>query len=100
MGYRNSPTEFLRALTPIVESARRVVSTSSQLLFYMDDLILISKYSKTHVENLGRVFAVFERDSWHMRPHKCTYMQSEFKFVEYQLSGQRWALLDGQICIF
>lgn len=98
MGYRNAPAEFLRALLPTIARARRAISPTSQLVFYMDDIVLLSRDMASHKEDLHKVFSHFQTDSWNMRPHKCLFMRDSFKFVGFSLSGDGWRPLDSQLC--
>ena len=87
-GYRNSPSEFLRALRPTLQRIRREIA--SQLVDYMDDLLLLSTSIRQHETDLRTTFRILEEDGWKIRPDKCVFMEREFSFLGHEITPTGW----------
>ena len=87
-GYHNSPAEFLRALRPTLQRIRRQIS--SQLLDYMDDLLLLSPSEEQHKSDLRVMFQILQEDGWRLRLDKCIFMQQNFPFLGHIVTPKGW----------
>eukprot|EP00210_Caulerpa_lentillifera_P001453 g1394.t1 len=87
-GYHNSPSEFLRGLQPVLTRIRRCIS--SQLVAYMDDLLLLSPSKETHLQDLRVVFHYLQAGGWRLRPDKCTFLATEFPFLGHVVTTRGW----------
>ena len=87
-GYHNSPAEFLRALRPTLQRIRRRIS--SQLLDYMDDLLLLSPSEEQHKSDLRVMFQILQEDGWRLRPDKCVFMEQNFPFLGHIVTPNGW----------
>ena len=87
-GYHNSPSEFLRALRPTLQRIRREIA--SQLVDYMDDILLLSTSIRQHETDLRTTFRILEEDGWKIRPDKCVFMEREFSFLGHEITPTGW----------
>eukprot|EP00210_Caulerpa_lentillifera_P000116 g111.t1 len=87
-GYHNSPCEFLRGLQPVLVRIRR--SISSQLVAYMDDILLLSSSIEAHSRDLCVVFHYLQESGWRLRPDKCTFFATSFPFLDHVVSTRGW----------
>eukprot|EP00210_Caulerpa_lentillifera_P005398 g5160.t1 len=87
-GYHNSPCEFLRGLQPVLVRIRR--SISSQLVAYMDDILLLSSSIEAHSRDLRVVFHYLQESGWRLRPDKCTFFATSFPFLGHVVSTRGW----------
>jgi len=87
-GYHNSPSEFLRGLQPVLVRIRRDIS--SQLVAYMDDLLLLSPSMATHIRDLRIVFSHLQASGWRLRPDKCTFLATRFPFLGHVVTTHGW----------
>ena len=83
-GYSNSSHEFLRALWPTV---RRVSSRiQSQILFYMDDILLLSQSEAQHQRDLVILLEELEQDGWKLNWDKCQFCRDRFEYLGVTLT--------------
>ena len=79
LAYNNSPHEFLRALWP---TNRRVTPhLHSQVLFYIDDILLLSPSEAQHQCDLEILLAKSEQDVWWVDESKCQFRHTRFKYL-------------------
>ena len=72
-GYNNSPHEFLRALWPMMHWIQW--RTQSQILFYMDDILLLSESEEAHRRDLKVLFEGLLKDGWRVNWDKCHFFK-------------------------
>lgn len=58
-----------------------------KVLVYMDDLMIATKDSESHIELLEEVFRRLVANKLELRLNKCEFMQSEIKYLGYLISG-------------
>ena len=87
-GYVNSPSEFLRALRPAIAEMDEAVQ--SQVVVYMDDILLLSQSVPEHLRDLRQVLQILEKRGWRMRPDKCSFMQEVFDFLGHVVTPTGW----------
>lgn len=78
-GYHNSPFEFLRALRCTLVKVDDKIS--SQLAWYMDDLLLLSSSRDIHMRDLHLVLGALATDGWTLRPDKCVFFSKTFAYL-------------------
>lgn len=83
-GYHNAPHEFLRALRPVLVRVRKGIS--SQLKWYMDDLLLLSASWEEHERDLHTLLEELAADGWNLRPEKCTFFAEKFNYLGVTLT--------------
>ena len=84
-GYNNSPHEFLRALWPTVRRIQQNIR--SQVLFYMDDILLLSPNEDQHRRDLEVLLAALERDGWKVNWEKCQFCRTRFEYLGVALTS-------------
>lgn len=83
-GYNNSPHEFLRALWPALCRVRSHVH--SQVLAYMDDILLLSSSEEEYRQDLQCLFTELGRDGWKINWNKCHFCPDRFDFLGVTLT--------------
>jgi len=84
-GYNNSSHEFLRALWPTV---RRVSGRiRSQVLFYMDDILLLSQSEDQHRRDMAILLEELARDGWRVNWDKCQFCRDRFEYLGVTLTS-------------
>ena len=78
-GYHNSPSEFLRALRPAIQAIRARVQ--SQVISYMDDLLILSNSLEQHEADLREALAILQERGWRIQPAKCSFFAQRFDFL-------------------
>ena len=53
----------------------------SQVVYYMDDILLLSPSLPTHRNDLRIMFAELQRDGWRLNWDKCQFMQERFDYL-------------------
>jgi len=59
-----------------------------KVLIYMDDILIATKDSKSHVEILTEVFKRLVDNKLELRLDKCEFLQKEIKYLGYIISGE------------
>ena len=77
-GYNNSSHEFLRALWPTVRRVSRRIQ--SQVLFYMDDILLLSQSEAQHRQDMVILLEELARDGWRVNWTKCQFCRDRFEY--------------------
>ena len=83
-GYHNSPHEFLRALWPTMRRIQRRVR--SQVVYYMDDILLLSPSLQVHQQDLRILFLELQKDGWRLNWDKCRFAQERFDYLGVTLT--------------
>ena len=78
-GYLNSSHEFLRALWPTIRRASGRIR--SQILFYMDAILLLSQSESQHRPDMEILLAELEREGWRVNWDKCQLCQDLFEYL-------------------
>lgn len=83
-GYVNSSFEFIRALRPCMVRAQKRMT--SQVLWYLDDICLLSKNTKVHLADLRVLLEELQTAGWVVRKDKCQFMVKEFDFLGVRMT--------------
>lgn len=85
-GYKNAPSTFRRTLDITFRKIRPCLQPGSQLISYVDYIILLSTSDKAHSKDLVTFLDHMERDTWRMNINKCRFFVSDFDFLGYKLT--------------
>ena len=88
-GYRNSPTAFTQALNNIFAKELR-----SNLLIYVDDMILFSRDGSSHIKLLENILAKFRSYKLRLHPSKLHIAMRSVNFLGYEI-GQNGYTCDS-----
>ena len=77
--YHNRPHEFLWALWLTMRCIQCHVT--SQLVYYMDDILLQSPSMQSHQHDLEVVFQELQRDGWRLNWDICNFVQDYFDYL-------------------
>ena len=94
-GYVNSPHEFLRAIHKSITKIRK--KTTSQIIIYVDDLIVFNDTEKQHEDDLRTVLQILETDGWRLNPTKTSFLQTDFTYLGMRLRTDTWKPLDEPV---
>ena len=83
-GYNNSPHEFLQALWPTMRWIQD--HTASQVLFYMDDILLLFQSTEDHYRDLQVVMEGLRKDGWKLNWSKCQFFKEKFSYLGVTLT--------------
>lgn len=75
-GLCNSPATFSRVIQLVLQGL-----TWRECLAYLDDIIVLGKNFKDHLDNLYQVLERFRRYNLKLKPKKCNLFQNEVKFL-------------------
>ena len=75
-GLSNAGATFERLMERVLSNLSWKVS-----LVYLDDIIILSKDFKEHLDNLRQVFTRLEQSNPKMNPKKCILLQKEVSFL-------------------
>ena len=79
-GLVNAPATFQRAMSVALRGCEDFTAV------YLDDILIFSPDWETHVQHLSRVFSALEKDSYHIRLHKCVFFQEQVPFLGHILT--------------
>lgn len=81
-GVCNGPATFQRMSNQVLQGL------SAFSMVYIDDIIIFSKDSTTHMDHCDQVFA--RLDKWNLKIHlgKCHFFKAEVKFLGFFVSGK------------
>ena len=60
----------------------------SQVIYYMDDILLLLPSQSIHQADLRIMFAELQRDGWRLNWAKCHFTQERFDFLGVTLTPQ------------
>jgi len=83
-GLRNAPAVFQRFVNKIFADLVK----EDKVLIYMDDILIATKDSKSHMEILTEVFRRLVDNKLELRLDKCEFLQREIKYLGYISSGE------------
>jgi len=83
-GLRNAPAVFQRFVNKIFADLVK----EDKVLIYMDDILIATKDSKSHMEILTEVFKRLVDNKLELRLDKCEFLQREIKYLGYIISGE------------
>ena len=76
MGLCNAPATFQRAMSQVLAGLNWKTA-----IIYLDDLIVVGKSFRSHLNNLKDVFDRLRRFNLKVSPRKCQFMRHELKFL-------------------
>ena len=83
MGLRNSPLTCQRLVNSMFHGL-----IGKGLFVYMDDLILVSKDTASHLQKLGQVFQKFTQSGLKLNLPKCQFFRSRIEFLGHIVDSQ------------
>lgn len=81
-GLRNAPASFQCLMEAVLGDLAFEV-----LLVYLDDVLVFSKDSGSHVEKLDLVFGHLQEHSLKLKPKKCFLLKTEVRFLRHFVSA-------------
>lgn len=94
-GYANAPYEFLRALHRSLVKMKTQIQ--SQLVVYMDDLILLSTDQEVHRDDLRTVISILQEDGWRLNGEKSKFETQSFSYLGMKLEPNGWKPDDDSV---
>ena len=94
-GCVNSPHEFLRAIHKSISKIPK--RTTSQIVIYVDDLLVLSDSESQHEDDIRTVLEVLETDGWRLNPTKTSFFQTDFTYLGMRLRTGTWEPLDDSV---
>ena len=82
-GLSNSPSTFQRVMESIFGDMNL-----SQLILYLDDLLVFSASFEEHIERLGRVFSRLKENGLKLKGSKCQLFRSSVSHLGHIVSGE------------
>ena len=82
-GLMNAPATFQRLMTTIFGDMNL-----SELLIYLDDVIVFSSTLEEHLASLERVFSRLRQHGLKLKPSKCNILQKEVKYLGHIVSEE------------
>ena len=83
MGLKNSPQMFQRLMETVLQGM-----TFKFCLIYLDDIIVYSKNFSDHVQHLKQVFDRLRESGLKLHPTKCSFAQTEIKYLGHIVSSE------------
>lgn len=78
-GLCNAPSTFQHMMDTVL----RDFITEGFVVCYLDDILIASATEQEHLAHLERVFERLGQEGLYCKPHKCTFMQAELKFLGF-----------------
>ena len=91
-GLVNAPSTFARAMSLVMAGL-----TWSVILAYLDDICVLGRSTKEHLENLEAVFKRFRKFGLKFKPRKCELFRKEIEFLGRSVSTNGTTLTDHSI---
>ena len=86
-GLCNAPSTF----QTMMDTVLRDFIDEGFVVVYMDDICIYSSSPERHLRHLERVIARLGEQGLYCRPHKCSFMKTELKFLGLLVGGgKRW----------
>lgn len=82
-GLCNSPATFSRVIQLVLQGL-----AWKECLAYLDDIIVLGKNFKDHLDNLYQVLEIFRRYNLKLKPKICNLFQNEVKFLGKIVSSE------------
>lgn len=82
MGLKNSPAAFLRALNHVLSGLK-----GTDLLIYMDDVIIFSHSLKEHYIKIRKLLERLKQAGLALQPDKCLFLRKEITFLGHKISS-------------
>ena len=82
-GLTNAPGTFQSVMNEVLGDV-----IGKFVLVYLDDLVIFSKNAEGHVEHVRIVLGLLRRHKLYAKLAKCTFMQSELKFLGHIVGAQ------------
>lgn len=77
-GLNVAPNSFCRMMSLAFSGV-----TPERAFMYMDDIIVIGKSEKNHLENLEKIFQICEQYNLKLNPEKCAFFRREVNFLDH-----------------
>lgn len=81
-GLKVAPSRFQRYVNEVLADLIR----SKEVVVYMDDILVATRTIEEHLAVLKKVFERLVKNDLRLRLDKCTFLQTEIKFVGYLIS--------------
>ncbi len=92
MGLRNAPLTFQRLVNSLFSGL-----IGNSMFCYLDDLIIVSKDSESHLHKLDLVFTKHEEAGLKAKRSKCDFLQSRNEFLGHVVDGGGIHTVDPKI---
>ena len=91
-GLTNAPATFQRAVQLMLRGL-----TWQEVLAYLDDVVVLGKDFKSHLQNLSTVLERFRLHNLKLKPRKCVFFQTEVTFLGRKVSSQGIQMTDEHV---
>ena len=91
-GLTNAPATFQRLMATLFAGREW-----SFVFVYLDDLLVVSRSIKEHVEHLGKVFQKLEEANLKLKPQKCKFAQEKIEYLGHTLTTKGVCPNDGKV---
>ena len=91
-GLTNAPATFQRLMATLFAGREW-----SFVFVYLDDLLVVSRSIKEHVEHLGKVFQKLEEANLKLKPQKCKFAQEKIEYLGHTLTAKGVCPNDGKV---
>ena len=81
-GLSNAPATFQRLMSTIFRD-----DVLERLIVYLDDIVVFSGDTRTHLDRLDTVFSKLARHGLRVEPKKCTFFQQSVRFLGHVVSS-------------
>ncbi|UYV80275.1 hypothetical protein LAZ67_18002262, partial [Cordylochernes scorpioides] len=83
-GLRTAPAIFNRILTSILQKYEL-----KNIISYFDDILVFSKDTESHLEHLGEIFAILQKEGIQLRKDKCLFFMQKINYLGYEIFGDQ-----------
>lgn len=97
-GYINASHDFARALWISLKDC--VPKLEGQLIYFMDDLLLLSRSRDGHMKDLTLLLRSLESTGWKLNLDKCMFFKQHFEFLGFIVSGKGLYPTDASLTRF
>ena len=91
-GLCNAPATFSRAISLVLRGL-----TWNIVLAFLDDILVLGKNFKDHLQNLSQVLERLRKYKLKLKPRKCEFFQTKVEFLDRTVSGDGLDMGDSAI---